>query len=80
VNERLPEHVREEVQRILDAAARELLAARLNGDPAGPATGSDSHPVDDGTDEGALLLERKHGPVAARVDRHRRRGGRPQLG
>lgn len=72
---RLPASTATEVQRILDGAARRLLAARLDGDPVGPTTGDDYCLLDDGADQGALLVESEQAPVA-RGNGHRRRRGR----
>ena len=69
----LPKSITSEVQRILDGAARRLLAARLDRDPVAAAAGSDDGPLDDGADERAPLVEGEHVPVPARGDRHRRR-------
>ena len=50
----LPPHVRAEVQLILDAEARRLLAAQVDRDPLGaPAAGRDYRAVNDGANEAA---------------------------
>jgi hypothetical protein len=69
----LPEFVRAEVRRVLDGAARRLLAAELHGDTVTPTAWSDAGLVNDGTDESALLVEGEPIPVAARADGHRGR-------
>lgn len=51
----LPEHVRGEVQRILDGAARGLLAEQMHSDALGTPAGRDVDPVDGGADEGTAL-------------------------
>jgi hypothetical protein len=65
---------RAEAQRILDAAARRLLRARLDADSVGTATGADDGLSDHGPDQGALLVKGEVGPIA-RADRERRPGG-----
>jgi hypothetical protein len=57
VSAQLPPTVAAEAQRILDQAARRLLAARLDRDPVGAAARGDSRLVDNRTDEGALLVD-----------------------
>ena len=52
-----------EAKRILDGAARRLLAARLDGDAVGAAPWGDGDPLDDGTDERTPLLEGEQIPV-----------------
>ena len=46
-----------DAQRILDRAARRLLAARLDGDPVGTPAGADDGPLDDGPDQGSPLVK-----------------------
>lgn len=70
----LPYFVAAEVQNILDAAARRLLAARLDGDSVGASAGSNVGPLDDGTDESTLLGEVEVVP-GVDGDRHRRQRG-----
>lgn len=48
----LPPSLADDVQRILDAEARRLLAARLDGHAADATAGSDVGSLDDRTDEG----------------------------
>lgn len=67
----IPPAVIAEAQRILDGAARRLLAARLDRDPIGATPGSDVDPVEHGTDEGAPLGQGEHVPVT-------RRNGQPR--
>ena len=64
----LPAHVQAEVQRILDGAARRLLAEQLDRDPAGAATRGDGHTLDNGADEGAPLVNGQPIPVPRGVD------------
>jgi hypothetical protein len=76
VSEPLPASVVEDVQRILDRAARRLLAARLDRDPVGAASGGDGDGLEDRTDQGALLVEGKGIPIRGasgdrRTDRRR---------
>jgi hypothetical protein len=63
-----------EAQRILDGAARRLLAARLDGDPVGPAARSNDSAIDNRSDEGAPLVKREQVPITS-ADSDRRRGG-----
>ena len=56
-----------EAQRILDRAARRLLAARLDGDPVSAAAREDHGALDDGTDKSALLVESEQIPVTVAV-------------
>jgi hypothetical protein len=63
VSERLPAPAVEDAQRVLDQAARRLLAARLNRDPLGSSTGRDGDALEDGADQGALLVEGKGVPI-----------------
>ncbi len=65
----LPPHVRTEVRRILDGAARRLLAEELDGDAVGAATGRDAHSLAGGADERTLLVESESVPVGS-GDRH----------
>lgn len=65
VSERLPSSALADAQRILDRAARRLLAARLDGDAAGALAGGDVGSVDDRADEGALLVEGEQIPAAS---------------
>ena len=53
-----------DARRILDQAARRLLAARLNADPVDATTRPDARLADDGDDQGALLVEGEVVPVA----------------
>lgn len=63
-----------EAQRILDAAARRLLAARLDRDAIGTPTGTDDGALDRRPDQGAALVLREQVPIP-RADRDGRRGG-----
>lgn len=63
-----------EARRILDSAARRLLATRLDGDAIGSATGTDDGAVHDRADEGASLLKRQNVPVTS-ANGDRGRGG-----
>lgn len=60
----LPPHVRAEVQRILDGAARRLLE-QANRDAAGAGAGINTDLLDDGFDEAALFLKGESVPVKA---------------
>ena len=64
----LPPDARSEVQRILDGAARRLVADELDRDAIGASAGSDQHAGDDGPDQGAPLVERQQLPVGRRAD------------
>jgi hypothetical protein len=64
-----------DVQRILDRAARRLLAARLDGDPVVPAPGGDNSPLDHGPDQVAPLAESEQVPVSGADGDRWRRGG-----
>ena len=65
----LPAHALAEVQRILDAEARRLLADQLDRDPAVATTGSEHDAVDGGADQGAASVQRQAVPVVGGVDR-----------
>jgi hypothetical protein len=71
----LSPRARAEAQRILDAAARRLLAARLDGDSIRATAGSDSRTLDNSTDEGALLVDGELVPIADANGDGRRGGG-----
>ena len=58
----LPPSVRAEATRILNGAARRLLAERLDGDAVTPASGRYVDTLDDGADEGTALLEVEQDP------------------
>jgi hypothetical protein len=64
-----------EAQRILDRAARRLLAASLDRDSVGPTAGTNDGSIDNSNDEGAALVEGERVPVAS-ADGDRGRGGR----
>lgn len=64
----LPPRVRAEVQRILDRAARRLLAEQVDADALGAATGCDGGALDGRPDEGTALVQRQPFPVGAGVD------------
>jgi hypothetical protein len=53
-----------EAQRILDRAARRLLAARLDSDSIGAAAGADGRAFDHGADQCSPLVTREKVPVA----------------
>jgi hypothetical protein len=59
----LPEHVRLEVQRILDSAARRILAEQMDAD-AITTPGRNGHPLDRGSDQSAPLVEGEQVPVS----------------
>jgi hypothetical protein len=63
-----------EAQRILDRAARRLLAARLDADPVSATTGRDDGSLDHGSNQGAPFFESEQIPVSG-ADGDRRRGG-----
>jgi len=63
-----------EAQRILDRAARRLLAARLDRDAVGAAAGTNDGAIDHGADQSAPLVKRQQVPVP-RANGDRRRGG-----
>lgn len=65
-------HVSAEVQRILDGAARRLLADELNGDAVPSPAGNDNGSCDGGADERSLLAKRQPVPIVAHPDRQRR--------
>ena len=60
----LPPHVQAEVQRILNAVARRLLAEQMNGDAPTPAAGVDGDPLARGADQASALLQRESIPIA----------------
>ena len=60
----LPDRARVEVRRILDSAARRLLADKLDGDAIGTLTADgNGRSVDGRADQGAALGEREQVPV-----------------
>ena len=65
----LPPHVRADAQRILDGAARRLLAEKLDRNPIGATARGDLRQIDGGPDQGASLIEGESIPVVRRVDR-----------
>ena len=67
----LPPHVRVEVQRILDGAARRLLADQLDRDPVRAPARRHHDPSDDGANDSAPLVERQRVPVRRPVDGER---------
>ena len=71
----IPPAAAAEARRILDGAARRLLAARLDADPIGAATRADDRTVDHGADQGAALLEGEQVPVPGADGDRGRRGG-----
>ena len=68
MSDSLPPRVRSEVQRILNAEARRLLADELDRDAIGAATGSDSDLIDGRADQGTASLERQSVPILGRAD------------
>lgn len=74
VSECPPDAVRRDVQRILDAAARRLLAEQLDRNPLAAAAGSDHGLRDNGADQSPPLVDTQHVPVpgADGHGRHRR--------
>jgi hypothetical protein len=71
VSRALGPRARTEVQRILDGAARRLLAEEIDGDPLRSATARDGDALDDRADQVAPLVEGEPVPVRGRRDRHR---------
>ena len=69
MQDKLPTRVRSEVQRILDGAARRLLAHELDSDAISAATGTDDDLVDGRTDECSPLIKREAIPIRRSVDR-----------
>ena len=59
---------RAEVQRILDAEARRVLGARLEGDAIVATTRSDEDALEDGLDDPATTLEAETVPVSGGVE------------
>jgi hypothetical protein len=64
----LPAHIRREVQRILDAEARRLLADRLDGDPAGATARADGDAGDRRPDQRSARVDGQQVPVRRGVD------------
>ena len=62
---------RSEVQRILDAEARRVLAARLEGDAIVTTTGSDEDSLEDGPDDPATALGAQAVPILGSVENDR---------
>ena len=69
----IPDHVCNEVRRILDAEARRLLAEQLDGDAVSPAARRHMDAFDHGLDQSAPRSECQALPVAA-SDLHREAG------
>jgi hypothetical protein len=63
---------RAEVQRILDAEARRILAASLEGDAIVPAAGSNKRAREDSLDDSAAPLEAQGVPVRGGVENNGR--------
>ena len=63
----LPPHVRAEVQRILDRAARRLLAEELDSDPVGAAARADRDTLDRAVNQRSLLAHGQPIPVGRRA-------------
>lgn len=61
----LPAHVHAQASRILDGAARRILAEQMNDDTAGAASGVHNRPLHADLNERTALLERKPVPVLA---------------
>ena len=59
---------RAEVQRILDAEARRVLAARLEGEAIVAATRSDKDALEDGLDDPATTFEAQAVPISGSVE------------
>ena len=71
----LPMHVEREVRRVLDGAARRLLADQLDGDAIAAASGPDQDALDGRPDQCAALRESEAVPVGSSVDDERVRWG-----
>ena len=65
---RMTPTARSEVQRILDAEARRILAARLEGDSIAAATRRDEGTREDGLDDPAAGLEAQALPISSGVE------------
>ena len=66
----LPPRARAEVQRILDGAARRLLAEQVDLDALDAAAGRDSDAVDGRADQGAAFVQREQVPILERRHGH----------
>lgn len=64
----LPSRVQAEVQRILDAEARRLLADQLDRDSIGATAGSDGDSLDGGADQRTASVKGEPVPILGRVD------------
>ena len=64
----LPPRVLAEAERILDGAARRLLAEQMDRDASGTAAGTDNGTVDGRADQCAPLTEAQPIPIGRRVD------------
>lgn len=64
-----------EAQRILDSAARRLLAPRLDRDPVGAAAGTDDRLLDHGDDQGSPFIEGENVPIPGANGDGRHGGG-----
>ena len=60
----LPPGARAEVQRVLDRAARRLLADQFDVDSTGTAAGGDGDTLNSGADESASLVQGEAIPVS----------------
>lgn len=64
----LPARVQAQVQRILDAEARRLLAEQLDSDPIGTAAGADHGAGDGGPNQSAARVEGEPVPIVRGID------------
>ena len=62
----LPPHVLADARRVLDRAARRLLAAQMNGDAFDAPARHDDSTVGDGADQVSLLIDGQPVPVTSR--------------
>ena len=69
----LPDQVRGEVRRILDAEACRLLAEQLDRDSVAPATLADRHRLNRGANKPALSLKAEPIPIRHRHGKRRAR-------
>src|SRR4051812_27587956 len=68
----LPSRVQTEVQRILDGAARRLLAEQMDGHAVAAAAGGYVDPLDGRADQRPALIDGQAVPVPRGVDGHGR--------
>ena len=66
----LPPRARAEVQRVLDGAARRLLAEQVDLDALDAAAGRDRDAIDGRADQGAAFVQREQVPILERRHGH----------